>query len=81
MAPCAARSRPLPAPSLRRSKVTSKQYREAIAKLGLSQEAAGKWLGVSGRTGQNYAAKGPPEAAAKLIRLMVKLGLDPEEVK
>jgi hypothetical protein len=60
--------------------MTPKQYRTAIEQLGLSQEKAGLWLGVSRRTGQNYAAKGPPEAVAKLLRLVIKLELRPEDV-
>lgn len=61
--------------------MTPKQYKTIIDQLGLSQERAAEWLGVSARTGQNYAAKGPPEPVAKLLRLMVKLELKPEDVK
>ena len=61
--------------------MTPKQYKTILKSLGLSQEAAGTWLGVSKRTGQNYAAKGPPEPVAKLLRLMIKLKLKPEDVK
>jgi len=61
--------------------VTPAQYKTAIKALWLSQERAGEWLGVSARTGQNYAAKGPPEPVAKLLRLVVKMGLKPEDVK
>lgn len=61
--------------------MTPKQYKVIIDSLGLSQERAGEWLGVSARTGQNYAAKGPPEPVAKLLRLVVKLKLNPEDVK
>jgi hypothetical protein len=61
--------------------MTTKQYKSAIEKLGLSQERAGLWLGVSKRTGQNYAAKGPPEPVAKLLRLMLRLELRPDDVK
>jgi DNA-binding XRE family transcriptional regulator len=61
--------------------MTAKQYRAIIEELGLSQERAGLWLGVSRRTGQNYAAKGPPEPVAKLLRLMLRLGLKPDDVK
>jgi hypothetical protein len=61
--------------------MTPKQYKSIIESLGLSQEAAGVWLGVSPRTGQNYAAKGPPEPVAKLLRLMVKMELKPDDVK
>jgi len=61
--------------------MTPKQYTEAIARLGMSQERAGLWLGVSKRTGQNYAAKGPPEPVAKLLRLVIRLKLKPEDVR
>jgi DNA-binding transcriptional regulator YiaG len=61
--------------------MTPKQYKAIIESLGLSQQAAGVWLGVSKRTGQNYAAKGPPEPVAKLLRLMVKHGFVPEDVR
>ncbi len=61
--------------------MTPKQYRQIIQSLGLSQEAAGVWLGVSKRTGQNYATKGPSEPVAKLLRLVVRLGLTPEDVR
>ncbi len=61
--------------------MTPNQYKAAIKALGLSQEAAGVWLGVSKRTGQNYAAKGPPEPVAKLLRLMIRLNLSPEDVR
>ena len=61
--------------------MTPTQYKAAIKALGLLQESAGEWLGVSGRTGQNYATKGPPEPVAKLLRLCIKLKLKPEDVK
>lgn len=61
--------------------MTGEQYKKAIERLGLTQVEAGKWLGVSGRTGQNYASKGPPEAVAMLLRLMLKQGLMPEDVR
>jgi hypothetical protein len=61
--------------------LTPKQYNTIIKSLGLSQEAAGVWLGVSKRTGQNYAAKGPPESVAMLLRLMVKYQCKPEDVE
>lgn len=60
--------------------MTPAQYKAAIKALGLNQEDAGEWLGVSGRTGQNYATKGPPEPVAKLLRLCIKLKLKPEDV-
>ena len=61
--------------------MTPDQYRAAIAKLDLSQERAGLWLGVSERTGQNYALYGPPEPVAKLLRLVLRLKLSPDDVK
>ena len=61
--------------------MTPTQYKAAIKALGLSQERAGEWLVVSPRTSQNYAAKGPPEPVAKLLRLCIKLKLNPEDVK
>jgi DNA-binding transcriptional regulator YiaG len=61
--------------------MTPKQYKTIIEALGMTQEGAGEWLGVSARTGQNYAAKGPPEPVAKLLRLIIRLKLKPEDVK
>lgn len=61
--------------------MTPEEYRKIISTLNLNQEAAGVWLGVSKRTGQNYASKGPPEPVAKLLRLMVRLKLKPADVK
>ena len=63
--------------------MTPTQYKAAIAKLGLSQERAGDWLGIGRRTSQGYAlGEYPvPEPTAKLLRLVVKLGLTPEDVK
>jgi hypothetical protein len=62
--------------------MTPTQYRTAIAALGLSQERAGLWLGIGKRTSQGYAlGEYPvPGPTAKLLRLMVKLKLDPEDV-
>ena len=62
--------------------MTPNQYKKAIEALGLSQVRAGAFLGVSPRTSQGYAlGEYPvPTAIAKLLRLMVKLGLKPEDV-
>lgn len=51
--------------------MTPKQYRTAIERLGLSQVRAGELFGSAGRSGQNWAAKGPPEPVAILLRLML----------
>jgi hypothetical protein len=62
--------------------MTPTQYRTAIRALGLSQERAGLWLGIGKRTSQGYAlGEYPvPEPIAKLLRLIVKLKLNPEDV-
>lgn len=59
------------------------QYKAAIASLGLSQQRAGDWLGVSPRTSQGWAiGEYPiPEPVAKLLRLMLRLQLKPEDVR
>lgn len=51
--------------------MTPNEYREALARLGLSQIAAGNWLGVSPRTAQNYATRGPSGPAAKAIQMLL----------
>jgi DNA-binding transcriptional regulator YiaG len=63
--------------------MTSKQYRKAIESLGLNQQEAAHWLGVSLRTSQNYALGETriPEPVAKLLRITVKLKLNPEEME
>jgi len=63
--------------------MTPNQYKKAIEALGLSQVRAGEFLGVSPRTSQGYAlGEYPvPEAIAKLLRLMIKLKLTPEDVR
>jgi DNA-binding transcriptional regulator YdaS (Cro superfamily) len=53
--------------------MTPEQYDTALAVLGLSQLAAGRWLGVSARTSRRYHtgdAKIPP-AHALLIRAAI----------
>lgn len=56
--------------------MTPTEYRTAIASLGLSQLAAGRWLGVSPKTAQNYATKGPSAPVAKLLAYAMKYGPD-----
>jgi DNA-binding transcriptional regulator YiaG len=62
--------------------MTPKQYAEAIARLGLSQRAAGRFLGVDERTSRKWIAGDAriPESAAMLLRLMIRLKLKPEDV-
>lgn len=63
--------------------MTPTQFRAAIAKLELSQVRAAQFLGYTDKTVRRWiAAEHPiPESAAKLLRLMVRLGLKPEDVK
>lgn len=63
--------------------MTPLQYRLAIQSLHLSQERAGEWLGIAPRTSQGYAlGEYPvPEPTAKLLRLCVRLKLEPEDVR
>jgi hypothetical protein len=63
--------------------MTSIQYKAAIKALGLSQQRAGDWLGIGRRTSQGYAlGEYPvPEPVAKLLRLMIKMGLSPDDVR
>lgn len=49
------------------------QYRTALACLGLSQQAAGRWLGVSPKTAQNYATSGPSGPAARAITMLLDM--------
>jgi hypothetical protein len=58
------------------------QYRTALERLGLTQDSAAEFLGVSLRTSHGYANGSPiPEGTAKLLRLMVRLNLSPPEVR
>jgi len=59
--------------------MTSEEYRELIARLGLDQRQAAKWLGVSRRTSQNYATGGTeiPGPTARLLRLVDHLRQHP----
>ena len=63
--------------------MTPDQYRSAIASLGLSQVKAGDFLGVDPRTSRRWASGEAemPESAAKLLRLMIRLGLKPDDVR
>lgn len=63
--------------------MTPKQYADAIDRLGLSQRAAGAFLGVDERQSRRWIAgdSAVPESVAKLLRLMVRLKLDPDDVQ
>ncbi len=63
--------------------MTPAQYAAAIEKLGLSQRRAGQFLGIDERQSRRWIAGDAriPESVAKLLRLMIKLNLDPKDVK
>ncbi len=49
------------------------EYRAALETLGLSQLAAGRWLGVSPKTAQNYATTEPSGPAARAIGMLLDM--------
>ena len=53
--------------------MTPDEYRAALQALGLTQVAAGRLLGVSPRTAQEYALKGPSGPAAFAMRLLLAM--------
>ncbi len=59
--------------------MTPAEYRAALSTLGLSQLAAGRWLGVSNKTAQRYATDGPSGPAARAITMALKHGLTTDE--
>ena len=59
--------------------MTANQYRDAIARLGLSQVRAGVLLGVSLKTSQRYAKSGAPEPVARLLRFLIAAKVTPDE--
>ena len=63
--------------------MTPTQYATAIKSLGLSQRSAAKVLGVDERTSRKWIAGDNkiPEPVAKLLRLAIRLKLDPEELR
>lgn len=62
--------------------MTAAQYKTALARLGMTQGDAARFFNVTLKTSNVYANGGKiPEAVAKLLRLMVKLELKPNEVK
>ena len=59
--------------------MTPAEYRAALATLGLSQLAAGRWLGVSNKTAQNYATVGPSGPAARAIIMLLDMSSSARE--
>lgn len=62
--------------------MTPKQYADAIDRLGLSQRSAAAFLGVGERQSRRWIAgeNAIPESVAKLLRLMIRLKLRPDDV-
>ena len=63
--------------------MTPEEFCDAIAKVGLTQEAAGVWFGRSGRTGQRWASGEyeVPEYVARFLRYMVRKKLTADKLK
>lgn len=63
--------------------MTADQFSEALEALNLNQTTAGHWLKIDRRSVHNYAngKQSIPEPVAKLLRLCVKMKLNPEDVK
>ena len=62
--------------------MTAQRYRKALEALGLTQVKAAKWLGISVRSANSYANSAPiPETTAKLLRLAVRLGMKPSQIR
>jgi hypothetical protein len=62
--------------------MTARQYRKAVEELGISVYASARVLGVSLRQAQRFAAGETPvpRPVAKLLRLMVRFKVKPDEV-
>jgi hypothetical protein len=65
-----------------REAMTPAEFRAAIAKVGLSQAAAGVWFGRSCRTGQRWASGEyeVPDYVARFLRFMVRCCLEPTDM-
>ncbi len=63
--------------------MTPQEYSDAIARLGLSQVAAGKLLVCNPRTSRRWAlGEHPvPRSVAILLRLMIKHNIKPEDIQ
>jgi DNA-binding transcriptional regulator YiaG len=58
------------------------QFREANVLLGFSQDEAATWLGISPSAVEAYALGNMPvpQPTAMLLRLVIKLGINPQDV-
>jgi hypothetical protein len=63
-------------------KMNAAQFNAALTELGLNQVSAASFLGLSVRTTHGYAnGFDIPVPIAKLLRVMVRLKLDPADVR
>ncbi len=60
--------------------MTPAEYKTAVSDLGMNMTAFAEWLGVHGQSGRRWASIGPPPGVAKLLLLMLALGLSAERV-
>lgn len=61
--------------------MTGPEYETAIAKIGLSQSAAGRFLRASPRSSRRWVIDGPPPMVAVILQLMVRGNLTVEYVE
>lgn len=63
--------------------MTPTQFRKALERLGLSQVAAARFLGIGDRTSRRWASGDVevPRAVAILLRLMISHSISPAEVE
>ena len=61
--------------------MTADEYRSALKSLGLTQNEAGRWLGVHEQSGRRWAVDGPPVPVAKFLNLVMALGLSPQKAE
>jgi hypothetical protein len=62
-------------------RMNAKQYREAIAELGLTQTAAAHFLKIGERTSRRFALGGAiPHAVGLLLNLMIAKKVKPEDL-
>lgn len=63
-------------------RMTSGQYRAALATLGLSQNDGARLVGANLRTSQRWALEneGPPPPVSRFLRYLIHIGADPAKV-
>jgi len=53
--------------------MTADEYRATLEALGLTSAQAATWLGVTRKTGHNYAVSGPSPSAARAVAMLLAL--------